>query len=307
MKNSKNDYSAVRRWYNRKRRFLYQVKKQKRVFINIIKTPQGIAGTFIIAGLILSALVGPWITPQDPFKIDIANRFASPSFKYLLGTDFLGRDILSRIIVSTRVVIPISLSVIAIITIVGMALGMVAGYYSNTIVEKIIIWMFDSINTFPGLILVLALAAIVGSSSKMALIFLMSLWRFPGYGRVARVETLSVKEEVYIKAAQALGVKEKGILFHHIMPNIISPIIVLAGMDFGVVTMMLAGLSFLGMGIQPPAPSLGRMLHEGYVYIHQSSWMLVGPILALSVIMIGSSLFSTALRIALNPKESFGR
>jgi peptide/nickel transport system permease protein len=291
-------------WTNFWKRVGYKLRKQKWVIISLWKNPIGMVGVALLALMVFCAIFAPWITPHDAFKSDVPHRFEGPSTTYLLGTDSLGRDILSRIIYSARVVVPIIFSVVALGAATGVILGLIAGFYSGTIIEKLLIWVFDIISTFPGLILVLALMATFGPSPGM-LIGVMSFWRIPGYGRIARTEILSLKNETYVKAAEALGAKKRRIILSHMLPNTLPPIIILAGMDLGAVVMGLAGLSFLGLGVQAPQPSWGRLLSEGYAYVRQSSWLLLWSSITLIVIMIGCSLFSSGLRAALNPEESY--
>ena len=289
---------------NFRKRLVYKLRKQRWVLRSLWKNPIGMVGVGILALMIFCAIFAPWVTPHDAFKSDVPHRFEGPSATYVLGTDYLGRDILSRIIYSARIVVPMIFSIVFLGTAAGVILGLIAGFYSGTIIEKILIWIFDIISTFPGLILVLALIATFGPSTGM-LIAIMSFWRIPGYGRIARTEILSLKNETYVIAAEALGAKKRRIILSHMLPNTIPPIIILAGMDLGAVVMGLAGLSFLGLGVQAPSPSWGRLLAEGYAYVRQSPWLLLWSSIVLIIIMIGCSLFSSGLRAALNPEESF--
>ena len=289
---------------NFRKRVVYKLRKQRWVFVSIWKNPIGMVGVVILSLMIFCAFFAPWVTPHDAFKSDVPHRFEGPSSTYVLGTDYLGRDILSRIIYSARIVVPIIFSTVALGASAGVLLGLIAGFYSGTFVEKILIWIFDIISTFPGLVLVLALIATFGPSTGM-LIAVMSFWRIPGYGRIARTEILSLKNETYVTAAEALGARKSRIILAHMLPNTIPPIIILAGMDLAVVVMGLAGLSFLGLGVQAPSPSWGRLLSEGYAYVRQSPWLLLWSSITLIIIMIGCSLFSSGLRAALNPKESY--
>ena len=292
------------RWANITKRLTYKVRKQRWVFISLWKNPVGMVGIGVLFVMVFCGVFAPWITPHDAFKTDVPHRFEGPSKTYLLGTDYLGRDILSRIIYSARIVVPIIFSVVVLGTAAGVILGLIAGFYSGTFIEKILIWIFDIISTFPGLILVLALIATFGPSRGM-LIGIMSFWRIPGYGRIARSEILSLKHETYVTAAESLGAKKSRIILAHMLPNTLPPIVILAGMDLGVVVMGLAGLSFLGLGVQAPSPSWGRLLSEGYAYVRQSPWLLLWSSIVLIIIMIGCSLFSSGLRAALNPSESY--
>jgi ABC-type dipeptide/oligopeptide/nickel transport system permease subunit len=260
-------------------------------------------GAFIVALMIISAVFAPWIAPHDPLKTDIEHRFEGPSAHYLLGTDELGRDTLARIIYGARTTVPIIFGVVVLGAAIGVLLGILAGYYSGTFLDKLLLWIFDVISTFPGIILVLALVAIFGSSD-LVLTLILAFWRIPSYGRISRTEILSIKNETYVKAAEALGARRWRIILSHMLPNSLPPIIVLGGMDLGVVVMSIAGLSYLGLGMQPPKPSWGGMLSIGYTYIRQSPWLIIWGCVTLVIIMIGCSLFSGGLRASLKPEES---
>ncbi|MBT3276046.1 MAG: ABC transporter permease [Spirochaetales bacterium] len=298
------DNGQLGMWRNAAKRLYYKLRKQQWILKSLWKNPIGMVGAGILAAMIFCAIFAPYITPHNAIKTDTDHRFEGPSTTYILGTDYLGRGIFSRIIYSARTVVPMIFAVVFFGATIGVILGLIAGFFSGTILEKILIWIFDIISTFPGLVLVLALIAVFGPSTVM-LVSIMAFWRIPGYGRIARTEILSMKNETFIQAARALGAPRRRIIFSHMLPNAIPPIIVLAGMDLGVVVMGLAGLSFLGLGIQPPTPSWGRMLSEGYRYVRQSPWPLLWSSIVLIIIMIGCSLFSSGLREALNPSESY--
>jgi ABC-type dipeptide/oligopeptide/nickel transport system permease subunit len=284
-------------------RAFHKIRKQKWVIAKIVRNPSAMVGAFIVALMIISAVFAPWIAPHDPLKTDIEHRFEGPSAHYLLGTDELGRDTLARIIYGARTTVPIIFGVVVLGAAIGVLLGILAGYYSGTFLDKLLLWIFDVISTFPGIILVLALVAIFGSSD-LVLTLILAFWRIPSYGRISRTEILSIKNETYVKAAEALGARRWRIILSHMLPNSLPPIIVLGGMDLGVVVMSIAGLSYLGLGMQPPKPSWGGMLSIGYTYIRQSPWLIIWGCVTLVIIMIGCSLFSGGLRASLKPEES---
>ncbi len=285
-------------------RTYHKIRKQRWIVLNIAKNPVALLGGSIVGLMIICAVFAPWLSPRDPLAVDIQHRFEGPSSRYLLGTDELGRDILARIIYGARVTVPIMFGAVALGGAVGVLLGIVAGYFGASLIDKLLLWIFDIISTFPGLILVLALVAVLGSSN-LVLLLVLAFWRIPGYGRITRAETLSIKNMPYIKAAEGLGAGTWRIVISHVMPNVLPPIIVIAGMDLGVIVMSIAGLSFFGLGIQPPTPDWGGMLANGYTYVRQSVWPLVWGCLTILIVMIGCSLFSGGLRAALKPEESF--
>jgi ABC-type dipeptide/oligopeptide/nickel transport system permease subunit len=196
----------------------------------------------------------------------------------------------------------VAFGAVTISALVGVILGVLAGYKEGDKLDYGIILIFDIVRSFPQIILALALVAVLGSSI-FNMILALAFTAFPFYGRVARAQTLSVKETDYVKAAEALGLTRVKIVFRHIIPNILSPIIVLVGMDMATMIIYEAGLSFLGLGVKPPTASWGTMLRDGYKYISTSPWMILWPSVTIAISMIAFSLFSEGLRVAMDPKE----
>lgn len=261
---------------------------------------------FYIAGVIiflffLMAILGPQIAPYDPYKTDVRSRLKAPSLAHPAGTDSLGRDTLSRLIYAARPAFYVAFGGLFISIIVGMILGSIAAY-SGGILDNIIIFLFDVIRAFPPIILILVLVAIVGPSLQ-SLIIILGITIMPRYGRVVRAETLSVKEEEYVSVAKSMGASSFKIISFHIIPNIFASVLVLAGMDIASMIMWEAGLSFLGLGVQPPKTSWGVMLQSGYQYIEKAPMMLIAPAVAIMLTMMGFSLLTESLRNALNPKS----
>jgi|AntDeeMinimDraft_5_1070356.scaffolds.fasta_scaffold22237_1 ABC-type dipeptide/oligopeptide/nickel transport system permease subunit len=256
---------------------------------------------FIIALFFLMAILGPYIAPHDPYKTDVRSRLEAPSLEHPAGTDSIGRDTLSRLIYAARPAFYVAFGGLFISIIIGMILGSVAAY-SGGFLDNIIIFFFDVIRAFPPIILILVLVAIVGPSLQ-SLIIILGITIMPRYGRVVRAETLSVKEEEYVSVAKSMGASTYKIISFHIIPNIFASVLVLAGMDVASMIMWEAGLSFLGLGVQPPKTSWGVMLQEGYQYIEKAPMMLIAPALAIILTMMGFSLLAESLRNALNPKS----
>jgi len=292
--------SSPRRSNYRKK--ISRIKEITGILRIILHDYRGQIGSAFIIVMVVCAIFSPWVAPFDPYEQDILNRFASPSLIHLLGTDYLGRDILSRIIYGSRIATMVSFGSVCFSAIIGVILGVVAGYKEGSKIDYGTILVFDIVRSFPQLILALALVAVMGPSMRN-LILALAFTAFPFYGRLARAETLSVREEDYVKAAKALGATNTQIIFKHIIPNTLSPVIVTGGMDLATMIMYEASLSFLGLGVRPPIASWGIMLRNGLTYINASSWMIVWPALAIAIAMIGFSLFAESLRIALNPKE----
>lgn len=282
-----------------KRLFLRQVKE----FIkDITRTKSGLLGTIFIVGMVCTAVFAPFLAPFDPYEQDIVNRFSGPTLKHFMGTDYLGRDILSRIIYGCRIATLVSFGSVTLSAFIGVIMGVLAGYREGSKFDYFIILVFDVVISFPQIILALAIVAVLGPS-LVNLIAALAITSFPFYGRIARAQTLSIKETDFVKASEALGLTNARIIFRHIIPNIMTPVIVCVGMDMATMIIYEAGLSFLGLGVKPPTASWGIMLRNGYKYIMSSSWMIFWPAFVIAVTMVGFALFSDGLRMALNPKE----
>jgi len=275
-------------------------KKSIRVIKIMKKDYKTYLGGLIIMLILISAIFAPLIAPADPYKTNVIKRLEGPSLKNLLGTDSLGRDILSRLIYAARPAVLVSFGGIIISVIIGIILGLIAAYVGG-ILENLILFIFDVIRAFPPIILILVLLSIVGPS-LLSVIVILGVTIMPRYGRVVRAETMSEKEEDFVEAARSLGANNSRIIFKHILPNIFASVLVLSGMDMASMIMWEAGLSFLGLGLQPPLSSWGVMLQESYQYIQTAPLMIVWPSLAIMLTMLGFSTFAESLRVALNPK-----
>ncbi len=259
-------------------------------------------GTVLVVIMVATAIFGPLVLPIDPNEQNIANRFAGPSLSHLLGTDYLGRDLFARLVYGCRIAMSVAFGSTSLSAIGGVILGVSSGYLEGSKFDYATILVFDVVRSFPQVVLALAIVAVLGCS-MLNLILALAFTVFPFYGRIARAQTLSVKESDYVKAAEAMGLGRMKIIFRHIVPNILVPVIVCLGMDLATIIIYEAGLSFLGLGVRPPTASWGIMLRNGYKYIETSPWMIVWPAVAISLSMIAFSLFSEGLRVALDPKE----
>ena len=282
-------------------KYIYIKKKISWVYERMTSDYRFYIAGVIIALFFLMAIFGPWISPHDPYETNVRSRLESPSITHPAGTDNLGRDTLSRLIYAARPAFYVAFGGLFISIIVGMILGSIAAY-TGGILDNIIIFIFDVIRAFPPIILILVLVAIVGPSLQ-SLIIILGITIMPRYGRVVRAETLSVKEEEYVSVAKSMGASSYKIISFHIIPNIFASVLVLAGMDVASMIMWEAGLSFLGLGVQPPNTSWGVMLQSGYQYIETAPMMLVAPAVAIMLTMMGFSLLTESLRNALNPKS----
>lgn len=270
------------------------------ILTRVWQWPTGRIGLLCVALILLVALLAPVIAPYGPNAIDVKGRLQGPSLAHWLGTDHLGRDLISRVMDGTRVAVIVSVTVIAVAAAIGLLLGMIAALAPRHI-ERIVLVIFDIISAFPSTILALALIALFGTG-VMNLVLLVSLAFVPQFGRMARAQTLAIRNAPFIEAERVLGASEARIVLHHVLPNILGPVFVLASMNIPVVITIEAGLSFLGIGVPPPLASWGSMLRDGYTYLNQSVWPTIGAAGALTLATLGSTLFGEALRDAADPK-----
>ncbi|MBD9389799.1 peptide/nickel transport system permease protein [Rhizobium sp. BIGb0125] len=270
------------------------------MFADLSRRPGGTFALLAVTLLCLLAIAAPLIAPYAPNAIAPANRLMDPSLQHILGTDHLGRDILSRLIYGARIALGISLSVIAISLTAGVVLGIVAAL-SPRPVDLLIVGIFDVVTSFPSIILALALVAVFGPGLGNV-VLLVSIVFIPHFGRVARSQTITLRNSPFIEAEKVLGAQTWRIILHHVIPNIIGPIFVLACMDIPVVITIEAGLSFLGLGVRPPLASWGNLLNDGYVYLDQSPWLATFSGISLILATLGFALLGEALRDTLDPK-----
>ena len=264
------------------------------------KSPSGRLGMIAALIVIFGGLAAPLIATHLPNQIDVAARLTPPSAAHWLGADHLGRDLYSRGLYGTRIAVSVALSVTATALVLGVLFGVIAAY-APPVVERTILAVFDIISSFPSLILALALVAVLGPG-LLNIILLVTVVFIPQFGRIARAQTLTIKERPFLEAERALGASGPRIMLSHVLPNIVGPIVVLASMNVPVVITLEAGLSFLGVGIRPPLASWGSMLFDGFTYLEQSIWpvLVAGGMLTLAT--LGVMLFGEALRDAIDPK-----
>lgn len=270
-----------------------------RLFATVWQERGGKTGFVLVLLVLLLALVGPWLA-ASPNQIDVQARFAAPSLDHLLGTDNLGRDLFARVAVGTRSALSIACLVVALSMACGTCLGVTAAL-SGRIADRAILAMLDIISAFPIYILVFALVALYGTGMGK-LIVVISLAFLPQFARVARSQALTLKHRPFIEAALLMGLTQPNIILRHIVPNIIGPMIVLASMNVPVVITIEAAMSFIGLGVQPPATSLGTLIRDGYVFLDQSWWPIAGSAAVLAVATLGCTLLGEALRDAVDPK-----
>lgn len=257
-------------------------------------------GLVIVVLFIITAIFGPLFAPYDPDAQDLSNALIQPTSKHLLGTDYIGRDTLSRLIYGARQSIMVGVVALGIAAIVGIILGLLAGYYGSWI-NAIIMRVVDALMSFPMILLALLLAGLLGGGLKNVMIAL-GVALIPGYARLMCGQVLSLKESDYILASKSLGSNSLWLMFRHIVPNAMPPLIVLVTMQIGAAILAEAGLSYLGIGIQPPTPSWGSMVSDGFKYLIENPLLSFVPGLAIMAVVFGFNMVGDGLRDALDPR-----
>lgn len=270
--------------------------------VNALKTNRAFAfASALVLLLILLALAAPLIAPYDPLTTEMKNAYLPPSGEHLFGTDKLGRDCFSRILYGASYSLSSVLLLVAVIFAVGTSLGVAAGYFGGK-TDTVIMRISDMMISFPGMILAIAIAGILGGSLINAIIAL-TIVSWTKYARLARSMVLKIKKRDFVEAAVVNGGKPLHILSRHIVPNILPLMVITAASDIGAMMMELAGLSFLGFGSQPPAPEWGLMLNEGRQQLQTAPWLMVFPGLAIFVTVVIFNLWGDALRDVLDPRQ----
>ncbi|WP_413379038.1 ABC transporter permease [Alkalihalobacillus sp. 1P02AB] len=267
----------------------------------LAKNKAALAGAIIIIFFMVLAIIGPFIAPYDPITQDYGNKLQPPSFENWFGTDDKGRDILSRVLYGARLSLSIGIASTILGAIIGILLGIVSGYYGRW-VDTLIMRICDVLLAFPGILLALAIISILGASTTNVVIA-VAFYAIPSFARIVRGSTLTVKKLEYIDAIKAVGASNFRIIFKHVLPNIMSPIIVQTTLYIASAIITASALSFLGLGTTPPAIEWGRMLSEGRSYIAQAPHVTLFPGIAILFVVIGFNLFGDGLRDALDPKS----
>lgn len=270
------------------------------ILAGVARDPLGLIGLIVVGAIVFSAIFAPWIVPYDPIAMNIPDRLVGPSWDHLLGTDQLGRDTFSRVIMGGRVALKVALPAIFGAMAIGLTLGMIAGYGPRWL-DNILMLFFDTIRSFPTVMFALAVVALIGPSLQ-TVVFVVMATSIPTYGRVARTQTLTLRNSEFILAERAMGASMARILGVHMLPNIIGVLAVLAAMDIPTVIALEAGLSFLGLGVKPPTPSWGALLKDGYALIRQTPWLVVGGGLPIILATLGFTFLGESLRDVVDPK-----
>lgn len=257
-------------------------------------------GGYLILFFIIVSIVGPLLTTHDPLKVDYSLKLLKPSAEHWMGTDHNGRDIFTRLIHGMSITLYIGFLSVFVGVILGVPLGIVSGYYGKFF-DSIIMRMVDVLLAFPGILLAIALVSVLGGSITNVIIA-VGVFSVPGFARIVRGSTMAVKKLEYIEAIRALGASDLRIIFLHILPNILSPIIVQATIRIAIAILIASGLSFLGLGAKPPTPEWGAMLSAGRSYMFDHPHVALFPGLAIVVVVLAFNLFGDGLRDAFDPK-----
>ena len=259
----------------------------------------------LAAALLLITIFAKYICPYDPYAQDLAQAMQPPSAAHLMGTDTYGRDMLSRVLIGAQTSISSTFALVAIITVFGTVVGIFCGYYGG-IVDSVMMRISDVCMAFPGLVFAMAVAAILDGGVRNAVIAL-ALISWPKYSRIARGQTLSVKNLPYMQASQMAGDSVLQMIFRHVLPNIVGPILVTSMLDIGTMMMEIAGLSFLGLGAQPPVAEWGSMMSSGRSMLQTYPWIVLSPGLAIFVSVVIFNLLGDSIRDYMDPKNTRSR
>ncbi|WP_256749893.1 ABC transporter permease [Mesorhizobium sp. Mes31] len=259
----------------------------------------------LVIGFLVTAVFAPWLAPYSPVKIDVLHKLQPPSVEHWFGTDHLGRDLLSRVIYGARTALTIAMVSVAIAGAIGLMLGLIAGYGPRWL-DAMLVLSFDSLNSLPMIMFALAIITVLGAGTG-TLIIVIAATSFPSYARLIRAQTLALKNSDYILAERLLDASPARIIFIHLLPNVVGPLIILLSMDIPVVIMVEAGLSFLGLGVRPPTPSWGSILYDGYTSIRSAPFMVIFGGLPLVLATLGFTFLGEGLRDYLDPRLQLRR
>lgn len=274
--------------------------ERTRTMMRVLREPLGAFGIALVLLMVGGAVFADLLTSYDPSRISPRDRFQAPSLDHLLGTDHLGRDLFSRVLHGGRIALSVALFATATSLAIGVVLGLVAGYGPRWL-DAVMLLLFDSIKSFPTVMLALALVTLFGPSLT-AVVIVVILVNVPGYARIIRTQTLALKGSEFVTAAQSMGAGTTRILRHHIMPNVISPLLILASMDIPVVIAIEAGMSFLGLGVRPPTPSWGSILNDGFTAIRDTPWIAVAGGLPIILTTLGFTFLGETMRDLFDPR-----
>ncbi|BCJ62331.1 ABC transporter permease [Micromonospora endophytica] len=263
--------------------------------------PLALTGTAVLALLVVVGVAGPWLAPSGINEVNIDRMLEAPSWSHPFGTDELGRDVLSRVMVAARVSLQVGLVSVGIALVVGVTFGLFAGYYRGWL-DNVLMRCMDVLFAFPVLLLAVAIVAVLGPGLLTAMIAIGVVYT-PIFARVTRAGVLSVREQVFVRAAVSIGASDLRIIVRHVLPNIAAPLIVQTSLSLAFAILSEAALSFLGLGVQPPEPAWGRMLYDGRGFVTEAWWLGVFPGAAIFLTVLAFNLVGDALRDVLDPRQ----
>ena len=272
-------FSRVRRWYR--------------------ISPSAVGGGIVVIALLLIALAAPLLLAYQPEAMDFSAPLAGPSASHLLGADNFGRDILTRTIYGYRISLAVAIGSVGLASLIGIPLGLFAGYFGHW-VDNLIMRPMDVLMAFPAIVLVITLAGFLGTD-MIVMILAVAVVYVPIIVRVMRSATLEVVQELFVEGARARGASDARLMFVHVLPNALTPVLVQASVLMGIAILLESALSFVGLGTQPPDPSLGLMLSEGRSFMGQAPWMVIVPGLAITIAVLGFNMLGNGLQELLNP------
>jgi peptide/nickel transport system permease protein len=282
-----------------------QINDLRRGIYRFTRNRLSVIGLLIVIALILIAITAQWWIPYPDDvvgSVNPANRMKPPSQEHLFGTDDFGRDVFSRTMWATRTSLVVGVIILTVAISIGVVLGALAGYFGGW-VNQIIMRLTDIMLTFPGIFLALSISAVLGRGIEIAMLALSITW-WPGYCRLVEAQMLKIREEDFVVGARAVGASNLRIIFRHILPNLLTGIIVKASMDFGFAVLAIASLSFIGVGVQPPDPDWGSMISQGRRFIPNGWWYSTFPGLFMFVTVLGFNLLGDGLRDLLDPNAT---
>lgn len=272
----------------------------RRALRRVLREPLGLLGVSLVIFVVVGAIGADWLATADPIRMAPRDRFEAPSLAHLLGTDQLGRDLFARVLHGGRIALAVALGATAVSLLIGVVLGLIAGYGPRWL-DNILILVFDTVKSFPTVMLALTLVTLFGPS-LMAVVLVVVLVNVPSYARVVRTQTIALKSSDYVIAAQSMGAGMARVLRVHLLPNVIGPVLILASMDIPVVIAIEAGMSFLGLGVRPPTPSWGAILNDGFANIRESYWIVVAGGLPIVLTTLGFTFLGETLRDVFDPR-----
>jgi len=297
------DVLKILDWRYKKVEFVYRLKEFRYTLHQIRRSPLTITGVVIITVFFLTVLFAEWIAfcPEDAgYAVHMEVAFQPPSLEHPFGTDDMGRDIFSRVIIGSRISVMVGCVVVFLSSVIGVPLGMIAGFIGGK-VSELIMRVADTFMCIPYLLMALSVAAVLGPNLRNTMIAISIPW-WPTYARVARAQTLSIREQLYIRSAQAIGASRSRIIFKHILPNCLAPIIVQTSIQFGQAILTAASLGFIGIGAPPPTPEWGLMVSIGRLYMPDHWWIALFPGMAIFLTTLGFNLFGDGMRDILDPR-----